>query len=578
MNRVVLLMAGMMLMLAFAVPAHLTAQDAPPVPTLVPPTPLPSTDAGVNDALPAESALAQIQAAGKVRVGILFNAPPFGELNIRGEVVGFDAALMRSMAEAWGVEAEFVQVTRQTAFDALLAGEVDLLAAALVHHRDLDGLFEFSQTYYRGGQTVMVRLDDAAQSVSDMNGRRIGVVMGTAAEGAVAYWQTRTGVNISLQSYLTLDQAIVALANNEVDGVVDKRYVLRERVLPDVLRVLDDDVQPEPYAIAMRRQDVATRNLVNRTLQYLAQSGRLADIHAEYFPGRPFPPDTVPQWDNIGEEAPTPGQFNAENTYPTQYRLPLVRNERVLRVAGIPQNTDGLPEGDQRLARANTALAQAIAARMDANVAIVPNTEGDPIGAVERGDADIALGVRPDWNQINRVDFAGTYLLRGKRLLVEERDDYDSLGDLRGKWVGVFASEPGTDQLVRELGESVNASLNIFTITRDEDAVYEMLVENNIDVVFGDSIRLLPHLEANPELKLSDRCPNCDPWYTREYLGVAVPRNDPDFRLLIEYSLQEIWQDGTLNSVLSPVTVPGESLPIEIWPGDSEFMGFQLGA
>jgi ABC-type amino acid transport substrate-binding protein len=97
------------------------------VPTLVPPTLVPVQDTGIGDALASESAIARIQRDGKVRVGLLYNAPPFGELNIRGEVSGFDADLARSMAEAWGVEVEYVQVTRQTAIDTLRAGQVDML-------------------------------------------------------------------------------------------------------------------------------------------------------------------------------------------------------------------------------------------------------------------------------------------------------------------------------------------------------------------------------------------------------------------------------------------------------------------
>src|SRR5690349_8779933 len=85
-----------------------------PAPTLVPPTLVPTQDAGIFDTIPTESSVARIVRDGVVRVGILYNEIPFGLLNIRGEVSGYDADLARSMAEQWGVEVEFVQVTRQT--------------------------------------------------------------------------------------------------------------------------------------------------------------------------------------------------------------------------------------------------------------------------------------------------------------------------------------------------------------------------------------------------------------------------------------------------------------------------------
>src|SRR5690606_25560956 len=173
----------------------LAAQPDQPVPTLVPPTLVPAPDAGMTDALVSASAVVRILNEGKVRVGILYNAPPFGLLNIRGAVAGFDADLARSMADAWGVEVEFVQVTRQTALDMLLNDQVDLLAAALVHHRDLDRKVEFSYTYYQGSQSVMLRDDDGAAVLAHLADRRLGVVIGTASEVAVQAWQARAGVS-----------------------------------------------------------------------------------------------------------------------------------------------------------------------------------------------------------------------------------------------------------------------------------------------------------------------------------------------------------------------------------------------
>ncbi|MEL7235009.1 MAG: transporter substrate-binding domain-containing protein, partial [Chloroflexota bacterium] len=554
--------------------APVTAQDG--VPTLVPPTPVPVPPSAPFDALLAQSALARIQESGQIRVGMLYNEAPFGELNIRGEVDGFDAALGRKLAELWGVEVEFSQVTRQTAINTLLNDDIDLLIAAQVNRRELSNTIEFSQPYYQGSQAMMVRLDDSAENLAGLANRRVGVVMGTDSESALTFWQQRSSTALPVQRYLTMDRALVALVNNEIDGVVGKRYQLRQRVDPDRTRVLDDVVQPEPYAIAMRRQDVNLRNLVNRTLQYMASNGDMAEIHNAFFPSAPYPEDTIKLWENIGEEAPQPAQFSTDAPYPQQYTVPRVQSAGTVRVAGTFNPPVEAPEGERRLAEAAGQVAGQIALRWGVNVDFI-NTV-DPVGAVERGEADIAIGVRPDWNEANRVDFTGMYLLRGKRMMVETQFEYNSFSELRGKWVGVFASEPGAQEEVEEFAEQVNVlSLNIFSITRDEDAAYEMIVEDNIDVIYGDSIRLLPHLEANPgQVKLSERCAACDPWYTREYLALAVPRNDLDFHLLVDYTLQEMWLDGTLEAALQRVTVPGESLTFDVYPGSSEYLGFSL--
>jgi hypothetical protein len=104
-----------------------------------------------------------------------------------------------------------------------------------------------------------------------------------------------------------------------------------------------------------------------------------------------------------------------------------------------------------------------------------------------------------------------------------------------------------------------------------------MLVDNNARVVVGDSLRLLPHVEANPnDLKLLVDADGNAVWYNRAFIGMAVPRNDINFRLLVEYTMQELARDGTLSELLRPVMNPEDAPRYDIWPGVSEFFGFNL--
>jgi hypothetical protein len=57
---------------------------------------------------------------------------------------------------------------------------------------------------------------------------------------------------------------------------------------------------------------------------------------------------------------------------------------------------------------------------------------------------------------------------------------------------------------------------------------------------------------------------------------MAVPRNDIDFRLLVEYTLQEMILDGTLQSTVAPVLRPQDVPRYDVWPGAFEYMGFNL--
>ena len=556
----------------------LMAVQNEPVPTLVPPTLVPTPDQGVNDVRITESAVARIQRDGKVRVGILYNEVPFGLLNVRGLVAGFDADLARSMADAWGVDVEFVQVTRQTAFATLREGTVDMLAAAIVHRRDSDSQVEFSRSYYRGSQSVMLRNDDPATSPAGLAERKLGFVMGTASETAIANWQARSGIHVVTQPYLTLDQGLAALAGGEIDGLVGSRFALNRLLQPGVLRLLDEGLAPQPYAIAVRRQDVNFRDLVDRTLQYLVNKGRLNEIYDSNLPGLSYPTGLIQVWDDLGDDAPKPDQYGTEIAYPTFNVVPRLQGGQALRVAGLRDVAADAPESERRLNDLNRAMIEQMTSRWGVQVTYIPNSADNALDLLANGDADLAVGVSPLWAWTDRVDFTAPYLLHGDRLLVKKNSDIESFNELRGgRWVGIFASEPGSADKVNALAESINTAVNIYTMIREQDVPFYILEDNNADVAFGDSLKLIPQVQSRPDdFRLAARCAGCDPWYSREYVTMAVPRNDIDFRLLVEYTLQEMAQDGTLNSLLQPVMLPDEFIKVDVWPGQPEYLGYTL--
>jgi ABC-type amino acid transport substrate-binding protein len=572
-----LLALGAFLSLALiGTPLH--AQES--APTLVPPTPIPVIETGQTEMLPSESAVARIQQRGVVRVGVLFNAPPFGELNVRGVVSGYDADVANSLASAWGVQTEFVQVTRNVddAFALLRAGAVDVLMAALIHRREYDDEVEFSQAYYIGRQAMMVRTDDAAQSLAELANRRVGVVVSSPAEAAAARWISASGTSVTLETFYTLDRAYVALLEGRIDGVIDRETDLRRvsALAPETIRLLDEPVEVEPHAIAVARQDISMRSLIDRTLQYLAQTGRMNEIYQVHFPGAPFA--AITPWANVGESAPTPSQVAADLQYPSQYTLPRVQSSGVLRVAGITgaANHDDALESERRADAYGLAVAEEIARRWGVTLQRI-EPGGDPFDLLANGQADLIVNVVADWTLAERVDFTSPYLLHGDRLMVVIDSDFESFFDLRGgRIIATPIEDAGAVTRAVAVAEALNVRVETFQ-TRETDIPLQILENDNANVAFGDSLALIAHVQNYPEIftltALDDGRPE---WFSRSYRAMAVPRNDLDFRLLVEYTLQEMVRDGTLTRLAAPVMLPGEMPAWVIWPGASDYLTLPL--
>ena len=543
----------------FLVVSVSNAQD---IPTLVPPTPVPSNQSLTVSVQPlTESSVARIVNDGKLRVGILFNERPFAELNIRGDVSGFDADLARSITDAWGTEIEFIQVTRQNGLEFLQNREVDILMGAQVHRRSLDADFEFSQTYLVGRQAMMVRADDAVENLAGMAGRRVGYVLQSDGEQALNAWQTQIGISVEAQAYYTLDDAFVALDQGEVDGVIDRdqRLLRVSSSYQDKIRLLDEPVFLEPYAIVMLRHDVNLRNLINKTLQYLLTNGRLFEVHNANFPGQPFTSeDYLIPWAGLNEEGPTPIQYATDVPVPSQSLAQFVTDNGTLRVAGLAET----PPSSTARANVETLsreLFDRIAERLGVTVEYLPNSVDNAIDLVASGQADIALAVEPNWDMVDQVDFTNPYIVHGDRLLVQSNSQIETFRGLQGIRTGIIRSDAGAEDRATFWANSIQIRIRT-SLVNEGDVAFQMLVDNNIEAAFGDSLFLIPHILRDPDsLRFTDR------QYSTRAIAMAIPRNDLDFRLLLEYELQALIADGTLASLSTNVTVPNETQVFDIW-------------
>src|SRR5688500_749153 len=72
--------------------------------------PTASEERTTAEEFPADSTMGRIQEAGKIRIGVKYDVPPFGFKNPQsGDVEGFDVDLGKAVADKLGVEPELVE-------------------------------------------------------------------------------------------------------------------------------------------------------------------------------------------------------------------------------------------------------------------------------------------------------------------------------------------------------------------------------------------------------------------------------------------------------------------------------------
>ena len=151
--------------------------------------------------------LADVRSAGVLKAGVKYDFKPFGFVNEKNDVVGFDIDLLKYIAKDLGVEVKFQQVTSKTRIPLVVAGQIDIAAASMTHKVQRDDTIDFTISYFFDGQSMLVRNGSKATAAKDFAGKKVGAIQG-ATSGENFKKVVPDAKIISFQEY---PQAVMAL-------------------------------------------------------------------------------------------------------------------------------------------------------------------------------------------------------------------------------------------------------------------------------------------------------------------------------------------------------------------------------
>lgn len=568
--------------------AIIGAQGDPPVATLVPPTLFPASPSATPYVPITRSALARIRERDpqSLVVGVYSNRPPFAAITDTGDYEGFEADIARAIVEDWGIRVQFRQVTRHNAYELLQRGEIDILIGQQLISRDLPDFLDFSDPYFVGRQ-VALGMADTQGDIPQLAGQTVGVVIGSAAEEAFLLWAAANGMAVTTNRYPMLDDAFRDLADRKIFAVVADRWELDYQVRGKIegVRLLGGVFRTDPYGIAMLRYDDSLRTVINRTLQRLVKSERFKQIYDRWFPAGLMPlEDRVypPVWNDLDGDTRTVScagegecqAFPADIVRPARSVVEKLKAGEPLMVAGLGTPPDASGQ-TSILEQFNAALVYEMARRWGIGVALVPNSYANPEEVLASGGADLAVSLTPHWSTVDRIDFVGIYAERGYRMAVRVGSEVENFSSLRrGRRVfATFADEPEAFEIARKLAISVGIpeqTIQHVPYRNEQDAV-QSVFDQSARLLFGDALRIVPLAQRNkPYIQLTATL------YEKKPLSFGVPRNDVDFRMLVEATLQEMYRDGTYQRLWAELWNMDEPLKMIVLPGSGSIFGIKI--
>ena len=226
--------------------------DSAPETTVAPtttPTTAPTTAAATTEAATTtsvdvtatqgESTLDAVKARGSLRCGVSTGAIGFSEPQDDGSYTGFDADFCRAVAAAVLGDAdsvEFVGLTAAERFNALTAGQVDVLFrnTTWTQSRDTELGGDFGPTTFYDGQQVMGKASfgfDDSSTLADVGGALLCTNAGTTTEKNITEGARTVGADIELRTVEAFPEAMELFREGSCDlvttdgsGLFGQRY------------------------------------------------------------------------------------------------------------------------------------------------------------------------------------------------------------------------------------------------------------------------------------------------------------------------------------------------------------------
>ena len=224
----------------------------------------------------------RIQREGVLRVGLDPSFPPF-EVDVEGQIVGFDVALAGALASRWGVTVQFVPVHFDGLIDGLLAEQYDLILSAFPYDERLTQDVVYSRPYFYAGQVLVVRLEEVTvESMADLAGRRLAVEWGSGGDVEARRLQRKEPFEII--PFETAAAALEAVQAGQADAaLVDAVSAYAFRAGQDGVRIVGEPLTDERYVIVVRPGSPRLLQEIDAALLEFQQSGLLASLQSEWF-------------------------------------------------------------------------------------------------------------------------------------------------------------------------------------------------------------------------------------------------------------------------------------------------------
>ena len=197
------------------------------------------------------------------------------------QLAGFDMALAQYIADALGVELKVTPMDFNGIIGELMTGNIDIGLAGFSPDPEREASADFSDIYYYGGQSFVIRAADAEKykSYEDFDGLSVGAQL-----GSIQYNLAEENTpNANITGLTKVTDIVAELVSGHLEGAFIETVVAESYVkqYPELMVAWEVEYDQEGSCVAVQEGAGAWQEAVNLIIEECVSSGKMDEFIAE---------------------------------------------------------------------------------------------------------------------------------------------------------------------------------------------------------------------------------------------------------------------------------------------------------
>lgn len=211
-----------------------------------------------------------------------YNFPPYEYMDSNGVYKGFNIDILKSISLVTGMNFRFLPMKWEDAYNSIDMGKADIIQG-MKESDERKNNFLFTNSLLMNSQSIFVlNTTYGINSQKDLSGKKIALMSKDSV-----YYSINNIKNVKIIEYDSLEEALDALLNNNVDAMVGNtltiNYISKQRESIELIKIVGDTLNEQKYAIAVAKDNIELLNKLNAGLDEIQKNGMYDSLYRKWF-------------------------------------------------------------------------------------------------------------------------------------------------------------------------------------------------------------------------------------------------------------------------------------------------------